>query len=299
MRRTAVLLALSLLAACGPREAAETPNAEADVDTADRAHLDAMSREHAGETPTSNAAWMEPAQEVTAEEVVYGTVGGREATGYLARPASAAPDEALPAVVLVHEWWGLNDNMRMTARRLAGEGYRALAVDLYGGEVAEDAQGARALMQGVTENPDRGAAHLAAAADFLRTERDAPAVGIVGWCFGGGWALQGALRFPGRYDAAVMYYGRVVTDRGELARLDDPLLGLFGAEDRGIPVAEVREMEGALDELGKDVEVVVYEGAGHAFANPSGDAYRPEPAADAWRRTLAFFGEHLKDGGET
>ena len=102
---------------------------------------------------------------------------------------------------------------------------------------------------------------------------------------------------PGEIDAAAIYYGQLVTDRDRLAALDMPVLGIFGAEDQGIPVSQVRAFETALKELGKDAEIEVYEGAGHAFANPSGERYVASAAEDAWQKTLAFFDEHLRRDG--
>src|SRR5262249_9812918 len=136
--------------------------------SADSAHVDAMAREHAGETPTANASAQEPRQEVRSEEVVYGLVDGQQVRGYMAYPAAAGANAALPAVILVHEWWGLNDNIRMMARRLAGEGYRTLAVDMYGGKVATDPQAAQAYMREVMSDRDRGVMNLASAARFLK-----------------------------------------------------------------------------------------------------------------------------------
>jgi len=285
MRRSAALLALpvlALLAACAP-------GSHAALD-ADSAHVAAMAREHAGHTPVANASVAEPRREVSAEPVVYGTVDGKPLRGYLARPSGARGD--LPAIVVVHEWWGLNDNIRMMARRLAGEGYAVLAVDLYGGEVASTPEQARELVTASLQDRAAGVRNLQAAVEFVRG-RGARRVGVLGWCFGGGWSLQAALSMPEAVNAAVVYYGQPVTDRTELARLQAPLLGLFGERDRGIPVAQVRQMEAALGELGKAAEIVVYPGADHAFANPSGQAYDARAAQDAWRRTTAFFAEHL------
>ena len=285
------LLALFLLPGCAGSQTEEAD----DVDAAmrDTAHLDAMAREHATDAPVANASAMEPAQEVVAEEVVYGTVDGQPLRGYLARPEGAAPG-TLSGVVVIHEWWGLNDNIRMMTRRLAGEGYVALAVDMYGGQVAEDPQQARNLVQTVMGNREAGLENLRAAADYLREERNAEEIGVIGWCFGGGWSLQAGLGMPEMIDAVVMYYGQPVTDRERLAQLDAPLLGLFGAEDQGIPLAEVREMEQTLADLSEDATIRVYEGANHAFANPSGERYNAAAAEDAWERTVAFFAEHLK-----
>ncbi|MDB4949178.1 MAG: putative carboxymethylenebutenolidase [Gemmatimonadetes bacterium] len=287
MRRTfAVLLAASAaLSACHRQKT--MPRNEADA-----AHLDAMSHAHAAETPAPNASVAEPRRPVTAAEVVYGTVDGRQVRGYLARPADAAPGAALPGIVVIHEWWGLNDNVRMMTRRLAGEGYSALAVDLYGSAAATPEQ-ARGLMGGVMANPAAAVSNLGEALKYLRAQ-GAPKIGTVGWCFGGGWSLETALHYPGQVQATVMYYGRPVTDRARLAVLRAPVLGLFGEQDQGIPVDTVRAMEAAMHALDKDVELVVYPGAGHAFANPSGQAYRPISAADAWRRTVFFFNQQLK-----
>ncbi|HEX2206593.1 MAG TPA: dienelactone hydrolase family protein [Longimicrobium sp.] len=286
MRKALVTMMLSMLmAACagGGRSAG----------AGDPAHWDAMSREHAHETPAANASAQAPAQEVATREVEY-VVDGERVRGFEARPASAAVDARLPSIILVHEWWGLNDNIRMMARRLAGEGYRTFAVDMYHGRVAQNAQEARALVEEVLRDTDRGMAHLMTAAMYLEQATGADRIGIVGWCFGGGWALAGGLEMPDRIDATAMYYGRIVTDRDELAKLGGPLLGLFGGADESIPVAQVRQMEATLRELGKDVTIHVYEGAGHAFANPSGQSYRADAAEDAWRRTLTFFDEHLR-----
>ncbi len=124
-------------------------------------------------------------------------------------------------------------------------------------------------------------------------EGQAPAIGVIGWCFGGGWALQTALLLP-KLDAAVIYYGELVTDSQALKKLETPVLGIFGAKDQGIPVEKVRSFETALKSLGKTAEIYIYENAGHAFANASGDRYVPEAAADAWQKTTRFLNQHLK-----
>jgi carboxymethylenebutenolidase len=199
----------------------------------------------------------------------------------------------LPGIIVIHEWWGLNDNVKAMTRRLAGEGYQALAVDLYGGAVADTPDAAKQLMGAVMANREAAAAILRRADEFLK-QRGAPKVGVIGWCFGGGWSLATAIDLSQGIDAAVMYYGQPEKDRARLERLRAPLLGFFGAADQSIPAAAVREMEGALKQLGKQVDIRVYDGAGHAFANPSGTNYRPAAAEDAWSRTRAFFKQYLK-----
>ncbi len=259
-----------------------------------------MAPEHVGDHPVASAAaTAEPATAVTAAPAVYGDVGGQQVTGYLARPEGATGP--LPGLLVIHEWWGLNDNIRAMTRRLAGEGYVALAVDLYGGQVADTPDGARGLMSAV--DPDQAIDNLGQARAYLAkqlTETQdgkSPRIGVIGWCFGGGWSLRTALAYPEGIDATVIYYGHLTTDKAELAKLDSPVLGLFGAEDGSIPPDQVHAFASALEELGKPVEVKIYDGAGHAFANPSGERYRPEPAQDAWRRTVAFLAKNLAGTG--
>ena len=286
-----LLLIVGLAAGCGSPDTAAAPETGEEAD-------DATAREHEGDRPeASDAAEAEPAEPATGDPVVYANLDGYEVTGYLARPADS--DRPLPGLIVIHEWWGLNDNIRAMARRLAGEGYVALAVDLYGGQVADNPESARELVGQV--DPDRALRNLQAARSHLSERLAATGgvpdrIGVIGWCFGGGWSLQAALAMPEEIDAAVMYYGRPVTERAELETLQAPLLGIFGAEDGSIPVEVVREMEATLEDLGKTVEVHVYDGAGHAFANPSGTRYEPEAAEAAWQETVEFLGEHLPPG---
>jgi carboxymethylenebutenolidase len=288
--RPALAAAAALLlvagSACSPRGSEEAEDGSYD---------ERVAAEHAGDRPVAGAA-AEAAEdvEVTTREEVYGTLDGRELRGYLAQPAGAElrPDDGLPGLLVVHEWWGLNDNVETMARMFAQQGYETLAVDLFGGEVAEDPDRARQLTQAVDESKARD--NLRQAVRYVAEELQAPRVGVVGWCFGGRWSLDTALAAPADVDATVVYYGQPVTERDRLARLEAPFLGIYGAEDSSIPVDQVRRLESTLRDLGKDVEVHVYDGAGHAFANPSGDRYEPEAARDAWEKTLAFLAEHLK-----
>jgi carboxymethylenebutenolidase len=261
-----------------------------------REHADRMAVEHAHDAPIANpASQTAPAVDVEADEVQYATVDGRAVIGYLARPAGV--EGALPALIVIHEWWGLNDNIRAMTRRLAGEGFAALAVDLYSGQVADERDGAYALMTSANANPAAAEANLGQAYAYLTEELDAPNVASIGWCFGGGWSLNTALLLPDRLDAAVIYYGHLVTDPERLAALQMPILGLFGELDQGIPLEDVRAFERALADLGKDAKIIVYPGADHAFANPSGRNYQPETAAQAWRETVAFLDAELRPSG--
>ena len=255
-------------------------------------YVERMEVEHATDEPiASPAAKVAPGSEVISEEVVYAGIDGVDITGYLAKPSTGEPTAG---ILVIHEWWGLNDNIRSMARQLAGEGYVALAVDIYEGEVAETREDAGRLARASRDNPARGQQNLQQAWQFLKEEKGLDKIGVIGWCFGGGWSLQTALMLGDGIDGAVVYYGRVVTDRDTLAKLATPILGIFGAEDGGIPVATVREFQATLDSLGKPASIHIYEGADHAFANPSGTRYNEKAAKDAWAKTLTFFGQTLR-----
>ena len=255
-------------------------------------YIERMEVEHATDSPVASpAAQVEPGGEVVTQEVTYAGIDGVDVVGYLAKPAIG---EATAGILVIHEWWGLNDNIRSMARQLAGEGYVALAVDLYEGEVAETREDAGRLARGSRDNPGRGQQNMQQAWQFLKEEQGVDKVGVIGWCFGGGWSLQTALLLGDGIDAAVIYYGRVATDRDELEALASPVLGIFGAEDKGIPVATVREFQTILDLLGKAASIHIYEGADHAFANPSGTRYNEDAAKDAWAKTLTFLGQLLR-----
>ncbi|SFL14637.1 carboxymethylenebutenolidase [Halogranum rubrum] len=211
--------------------------------------------------------------------------------GYLVRPAD---DGTYPTVVLIHEWWGLNENIEHMAEILAGHGYVVFAVDLYDGEVATNSSRAGELAGSVRSNPDEAVAKMSRAVDALRAESyTTDQVASLGWCFGGGQSLQLSLS-DADLDATVIYYGSLTTDEQELQHIDAPVLGIFGAEDSSIPVETVEAFNQTLDDLGVEHEIYVYEGAPHAFANPSGERFHPEATEDAWEKTLRFLDENLK-----
>lgn len=254
-------------------------------------YIDRMDKEHEGDAPVKNEATKTDNQEmVSGEEVQYATVNGTEVTGYLSQPEEAGDDR--PGLIVIHEWWGLNDNIRMMTDKLAGEGYTALAVDLYKGKVAESPDSAGTLAGSVNE--EEAIDNLDQAYNYLVKQQDIKQVGTIGWCFGGGWSLQTALAMPDDIDATVIYYGNVVTDADELVPLDMPILGIFGAEDEGIPPEQVKSFESALNESDISNDIHIYEGADHAFANPSGTRYDKEAAENAWQKTVSFLAKHLK-----
>lgn len=254
--------------------------------------LSATAEAHRHDEPVATpAATTAPRVKVIGDDVVYGSIDGRDLQGYLVRPSGA--DENTPGVIVIHEWWGLNDNIRSAADRLAGEGYVALAVDLYDGAAATVPKEAMKLMSNLTENQARADENLRQAYAYLDEEVGAPRVGSIGWCLGGRWSLRTAILLPDALDAAVIYYGTVVTDEAQLAPLAMPVLGNFAEDDPIIPLETVDAFRTAMQNLGKDVDIKVYAGAKHAFSNPSGMAYDPVAAEDAWERTTGFLKEHL------
>lgn len=212
-------------------------------------------------------------------------LGGGEA--YLSLPEGEGPH---PAILVIHEWWGLNDHIRHWADRLAEAGYVALAVDLYGGETATTPDEAMALMQAVDE--DAALATMRAGHEYLGTEVGATKRGVVGWCFGGGMSLKAALNLEG-LDAVVMYYGHIVDDPEQLRQIDAPLLGIFANQDTSITPEHVDAFDAALTTAEVEHTIHRYD-ANHAFANPSSARYDHENAADAWAKVQAFFADRLR-----
>jgi carboxymethylenebutenolidase len=270
---------------------------------------EAMAEGHEGDTPVATGAARAPAAPVDTAEVTYGQADdGTALTGYLAAPAS--PDsvlsahgrdpstDRLPGVVVIHEWWGLNDNVRAATRRLAGEGYRALAVDLYGDSTAQTPQQAQSLMQAATSTPEQITANLRAAHQHLEAEEGAPRVAVMGWCFGGGMTFRAVAGRPTAFDAAVAYYGTPeAMTPSVLDDLTTPIMAHFGEHDQVVPPKQVEAFRSRLDGRAVDVQVYMYD-AGHAFANPSGESYDAEAADAAWSRTTEFLRTHLHPAAE-
>jgi carboxymethylenebutenolidase len=219
------------------------------------------------------------------EAVSLTTASGVTVAAALGRPAATPA----AAVVLIHEWWGLNDQIKAVAKSLADAGYLALAVDLYKGEVATTPDQAKALMGAV--DAALATETLGVWVDWLRSSADCTGkIATIGWCFGGGWSLEASLARP--VEATVVYYGNVARSAVELAPLQGPVLGHFASRDQWINQEMVDGFAAAMAEAGKAAEVHWYE-ADHAFANPSGGRYDEADAQLAWERTLAFLAAHL------
>ncbi len=219
------------------------------------------------------------------QEVSLTTIGGRPATAALASPAT----KPAPSLLLIHEWWGLNDQIKAVAAECANQGYTALAVDLYGGRVASNPEDAKQLMQSL--EPAAATDTLVSWVDWLRARPEATgAVGTIGWCLGGGWSLNTSIATP--VEATVIYYGRVEQPAERLARLKGPVLGHFATRDATINRPMVEGFEREMKQAGKSLTVYWYD-ADHAFANPTGARYDEADAALAWERTLAFLHANL------
>jgi carboxymethylenebutenolidase len=217
--------------------------------------------------------------------------GDETVSAYLALPASGGRH---PAIIVIHEFWGLNDWIKQNSQKFADQGYVALAVDLYRGGVATTPGDAQELMRALPK--DRAVRDLEAAFTYLasRPDVDPTRIGAIGWCMGGGYSFQVAIHEPA-LAACVVNYGAPPTDPADIAAIHAPILGNFGADDMGITAAAVHTFAEAANAAHKSFDVKEYVGAGHAFENPNNTAsYRPEAAADAWNRITAFFAAQLK-----
>src|SRR5450631_2295505 len=217
--------------------------------------------------------------------------GDETVQAVLYAPSGKGP---FPALVVIHEWWGLNDWVKDQASKLADQGYVTLAIDLYRGKVATTPEMAHEIMRGVPE--DRAKRDLHAAFEFLASQPNVKKdrIGSIGWCMGGGYSLDVALQEP-TSAATVINYGHLATDPEALKKINAPILGLFGAQDRGISLDDVQKFEASMKQLGKKIDVKIYDDAGHGFENPSNkDGYRAQDAADAWKRTVDFLALTLK-----
>ena len=247
---------------------------------------------HAGDVPDPTPIASEPpVTEVITSRIAYGEIDDQNLHGYLSMPADATG--SLPGLIVIHEWWGLNDNIKATAERLAAEGYVTLAVDLYNGEIATTGKQAIKQVENLNANSEAALSNLDQAYQYLTGAAKAQKVGVVGWCMGGKWSLQTALLLPDDIDAMVMYYGNVETDQDKLATLNMPILGIFAGNDPIVSRESVEAFRKGLTDLGKRANIYVYEDAEHAFANPSGTQYNEVAAEDAWDKTIEFLARSL------
>ena len=231
------------------------------------------------------------AAEAGAQQAVTFPSGDSTGQGILYLPKGHG---AHPALIVIHEWWGLNDWIKQEAAGFADKGYVALAVDLYRGQVATTPDLAHELSRGLPQ--DQGVRDLTSALAWLRARKDVDAnrIGAVGWCMGGGFAMQLAVAAP-TLKAVAVNYGALPTDKSALGQIHAAVLGNFGGQDHGITPDSVHAFEAAMQSLGKPVDAKIYPDAGHAFENPTNAAgYRAADAADALSRVDHFFRETLQ-----
>lgn len=275
----AAVVAALAIAACGetgtPESAAPSPASTPRAEPAPRQELPAD-------------------RPVLAERLPYAEVGEELVYGHFVIPEDMV--EPLPAVILIHDWYGLNPAATALADRYAGAGYIVLAVDLFDGEVATSPSRARELELGVAEKAEAAYRNLEGAYRFIRETAGAPAVAVVGMGFGGGWSMNVAIEQPEAFAATVNYYGQVTDNQDLLGPLQAPVLGHFAGADRAVPVERVQAFEAALEALGKTYEIVIHDGARRGFADPGSDNYDAELAEAAWDRTVEFLERHLAGG---
>lgn len=211
-------------------------------------------------------------------------------SGHMARPSGKGP---WPTVIVIQEWWGLDEQTKSIADRIAGLGYLVFAPDLFHGESARlgDSERATALVQKYGAGAPLELHRLY---DGLKGHPDCNGkIASVGFCFGGRMSLALGLGRP--LNAVCMFYGGGMQQLfDQLSQLKSPVLGLFGDKDQSIPVGTVEQFDKLLDQVGAEHEVVVYPNSGHAFfrdRDPS--VYKPEAAKDAWVRLTKFFSKHL------
>jgi carboxymethylenebutenolidase len=241
-------------------------------------------------TTLCTASNSKSATKTEASKVTFSS-GTEQVQGELFLPQGKGP---FPAVIVIHEWYGLNDWVRQQAQKLAAEGYAALAVDLYRGKVAKDGDEAHELMRGLPE--DRALRDMQAAVTYLQSRADVrkERIGAIGWCMGGGHALNLAVNEP-RLKAVVINYGRLVTDPASLQKIHAAVLGIFGSKDRGISASDVYDFGMELQRQKKSVDITSYPEAGHGFQNENNPSYRADDAADAWKKIKKFFQRQLKE----
>jgi carboxymethylenebutenolidase len=194
-------------------------------------------------------------------------------------------------LIVIHEWWGLNEDIHAMTEQLAALGYTALAVDLYDGQSATQVRDAFGLSTNLSSNEERGLANLQQAYDYLEAEMGATKIGVIGWCLGGKWSLKTALMLPKEINATVIYYGSLTDDQEKLSTLHMPIIGFVGTRDR--LHKEFIAFDEDMKKLGKNASVHIYEGARHAFANASGTVYEPVAAEDSWEKTVKFLKAYL------
>ncbi|MDX2041870.1 MAG: dienelactone hydrolase family protein [Acidobacteriota bacterium] len=213
---------------------------------------------------------------------------GKEVNAFIAKPEGVSK---APAVIVIHEWWGLNAHTEDIAQRYAREGFIAVAADLYNGVTTKDPKEAGELMHAL--KPEDGLESLKIVLEALRANPEVSSVGVTGFCMGGTFALL--LACHANVEASVPFYGDVPVDTTIVGKLGCPLLFIGGEKDQWITVEKMNRLDTALKQYSKPGEVRIYKGADHAFFNDTRpEVYSKADAEDAWETVLAFFNQHLR-----
>ena len=222
--------------------------------------------------------------EISSEIVTY----YNDVNGYMVRPNNSI---SYPGIILIHEWWGLNDHIKEVANTLAKEGYVVLAVDLYNGQVAQDRDQAMALRTSV--NNTLTVENMKGGIEFLRSQESIEYVASMGFCFGGEQSALLSIS-DAELDATVIYYGSLPQEIDVISKVDAPILGIFGELDTGITPDTVKVFEQGLKDSNLDHDITIYDNVGHAFINPEGSRFAENETKDAWSKTITFLDENLK-----
>jgi len=228
---------------------------------------------------------VDPGFLASGEMITYKTSGKKEGSAYLVQP----DEPSNKYLLVIHEWWGLNDNIKKEAEKLSQDlGVNALAIDMYDGKVAEKPAGAMALMTKMKQK--RAEELIKGAVDYAGREAE---IATIGWCFGGGWSLQAALMTGKQAVGCVMYYGMPEKDVDRLKTLETDVLGIFAALENRISPEVVAEFQENMKKAEKKITVHSFY-ADHAFANPSGARYNKEAAETAYMLTLNYLKEKFE-----
>ena len=217
--------------------------------------------------------------------------GNDTVSAYLAVPDVKGK---LPALIVIHEWWGLTPWMKTNTENFAKRGYVALAIDLFRGKVTNDPNEAMQLVKSLPK--ERAITDLKSAYDYLLKMPgvDTKRIGSIGWCFGGGYSFQAALNLTD-LKTCVINYGSLSSDENVIKNIHCPVLCNYGDEDKAIPPSEVKAFDAAAKKVGLNVKVNFFPGVGHAFMNPGNKAgYKKEIADEAWKDIYAFLDKTLK-----
>jgi len=243
----------------------------------------------AGPDPKDHSFNSQLPKQFNGEMITLTAYGDLPFSAYEVKPE----EDTQKAVLLIHEWWGLNEHIKSVADQLAHLGYNALAIDLYSEKVAQNPKEASKLMKKVKGK--EAYEKLRSGLIYLK-QRSGPQTQIatIGWCFGGGWSLKASLANPQLVSATIIYYGELENDPDVLKKLKGPVLGIFATEDNWITPQWVMTFKTALEQAGVTHEIYSYD-ADHAFANPSGKRYNQDAYLDAWDKTLTFLRQNLKN----